>query len=320
MLWLLTRLFPSFGASLTRGFPPRPLALTHRLPDDRGNGQRQAQGSQCFAGHKLCRTAIACCAVVVGSAVVVTGTTGCAVIYPEFATPVRPAPPDAEMDPPPPPDLYYIAVVRAEVPPRTRDGRAWDDSGGGEPDPFAVVFINDTELFRTATERDSFQPTWPEAKRTNYRVPKDATLKVEVWNDNPLHAQPICVQTVRNVRREAADTGELDLYCDGGARIVVQVEPAKARWGLGFHYELDGGGATVTRVVRHSPASRGGLRGGEEMLIINGRKVARMDEKGIRSTINANIRTGLELTVRTNGEVREIKLQEGPIYTLEDEK
>ncbi len=298
MLWPLSSLSQSPAVASPEGnLEATPRSVTRRL-------QKWPLGGGVAALFGLCFSLFA--------------SSGCAVIYPEFATPVRPAPPAAEMDPPPPPDLFYVAVKRAEVPPRTRDGRDWDDSGNGKPDPFAIVFINGTELFRTPTERDTFEPTWDNAKRTNHRIPKDADMKVEVWNDNPLHAQPICVQSVRNVRREAADMGELDLYCDGGARILLEFVPAKARWGLGFSYELGGGGAAITRVLRHSPAARAGLRGGEKILVINGRKVARMDEKAIRSTINANIRNGLELTISEGGETRQVKVEEGPIYTLED--
>src|SRR5690606_12047613 len=80
-----------------------------------------------------------------------------------------------------------------------------------------------------------------------------------------------------------------------------------------------GEGPRVTRVVRHSPASRAGLRGGEQILAINGRKVGGMGEREVRSAINANIRTGLDLHVRSSGELKRIKVEEGPIYTLEDQ-
>lgn len=244
---------------------------------------------------------------------------GCAVIYPEIETPIRKPPETAEMQPAPPPDLFYVRITEVEVPPRTRDGRAWDRSGEGKADPFAVVYIDGKELFKTATARDSHNPTWPEQKQRNYTIPKGATLKVEVWNDNAIRAQPICIQTVKNVRARAAEMGGLDLYCDGGGRIVIEFVPAKARWGLGMYYELRGEGPRVTRVVRHSPASRAGLRGGEQILAINGRKVGGMGEREVRSAINANIRTGLDLHVRSSGELKRIKVEEGPIYTLEDQ-
>jgi hypothetical protein len=248
--------------------------------------------------------------------VLIAATTGCAVFYPEVETPIRPASASAKLEPPPPPDLFYVAVTRAEVPPRTRGGQPWDEIGGA-PDPYAIVFINGEELLRTTTQSDSYEPTWPESPKKNYTIPKDATLKVELWNDNPINAQPICVQSVRRVRREAAETGEIDLYCDGGARVTVEFRPAKARWGLGFFYELRGDGAAVTRVFKHSPASRAGLRPGDQFVSINGRKVSRMDEKRVRSAINANVKSGLKLEVRSGGETRLVNLEEGPIYALE---
>jgi len=237
------------------------------------------------------------------------------VIYPELETPVSAPPPGAEFDPPPPPDLFYVSVARAEIPPRTRDGRPWDDTGPGAPDPFAIVFINGEELFKTPTESDSFEPTWKNATRKNYTIPKGADLKVELWNDNPINPQPICIQTVRKVRREAEETGELDLYCDGGGRIFIEFRPADARWGMGFFYELRAEGPAITRVMQHSPASRAGLRSGDQILSINGRTMTGADEKVVRSAINSNIKGGLKFEVRSSSGIKTVEVNEGPIYT-----
>lgn len=236
--------------------------------------------------------------------------------YPEIQTPIQAKPPTEDYEPPPPPDLFYVAVQGAYVPQKTRDGRPWDQAGNGAPDPYVVVIIDGKELFRTGTQRDSYEPTWPEAPKRNYTIPKDATLKIELWNDNPIYAQPICHKTLKRVREEARGVGEIRVTCDGGASVSLDFEPARARWGLGFFYELRGSGAAVTRVLRHSPATRAGLRGGEQLVTINGRSVSGMDEKQIRSAINANIKTGLKLEVRSGGANRNIEVQEGPIYSL----
>jgi hypothetical protein len=238
------------------------------------------------------------------------------VIYPELQTPVSAPPPGVDFNPPPPPDLYFVSVAAAEVPPRTRSGRPWDDSGAGAPDPFAIVYINGEELFKTPTEGDSFNPTWKNAQRKNYTIPKQANFKVELWNDNPLHAQPICIQSVKNVRREAAETGDLDLYCDGGGRIFIEFRPADARWGVGFYYELRSEGPAVTRVLQYSPASRAGLRNGDQILSINGLRVAGLDEKRVRSAVNSNLKGGLKLEVRTQAGIKSVTVNEGPIYSF----
>lgn len=242
-------------------------------------------------------------------------SSGCAVIYPELETPISAPASDAEFDPPPPPNLYYIAFAEVEIPPKTRDGRSWDDDGGA-PDPYGVVLVGDEELFRTAVARDSFQPTWPETPKRNYMVPRDAIIKVEVWDENPMHSRPVCVKKIKKPAEEARGTGQIDIRCDTGATITLDFAPAKARWGIGMFYELRADGPAVTRVLLHSPATRAGLKGGEEIVSINGKKTAGLDEKKVRSLINSSIKSGLDLEIRTGGSTKKVRLEEGPIYSL----
>jgi hypothetical protein len=239
----------------------------------------------------------------------------CAVIYPELRTPVAAAPSDAKLKPPPPPNLYYVKFSSVEIPPRTRDGQSWDEDGGA-PDPYGVVFVDDTELFRTSVARDSFEPTWPDAPERNYMVPPEAILRIEVWDENPMNPRPVCVRKVKHPAREAEATGQIDIRCDTGASVTLDFTPAKARWGLGMFYELRGDGPAVTRVLLHSPATRAGLKGGERILSINGKKTEGMDDKAVRSVINANIKSGLDLEIESGDATKKIRLEEGPIYSL----
>src|SRR5690606_10595179 len=62
--------------------------------------------------------------------------TGCAAVYPVIDTPVRPAPPDATLEPPPPESFLFLALKSGLVPERTRGGKAWDALGSGAPDPY----------------------------------------------------------------------------------------------------------------------------------------------------------------------------------------
>jgi C2 domain len=246
-----------------------------------------------------------------------TAVSGCAVLYPEVAAPIKEPPPAQPLVPPPPVDLYYVAVRKADIPRHTLDGRRWDELGTGAPDPYAVVYINGEELFRTTVQSDSFEPTWPDGPKLNYTVAKGAKLKVEVWDDNAVSPEPICVRELKNVRAEAEESSEVELYCPGGTRVSLDFAPAKARWGSGLYYELRGDGVGITRVLRYSPGSRAGLVGGEDVLSIAGKSVKGMSENEIKSAINGGLASGLKLSVSAHGATRTVDVKDGPVYWLD---
>jgi PDZ domain len=241
-------------------------------------------------------------------------------LYPQVQTPLRPAPEGKELNPPPPAELLFIGVRGAEIPRRTRDGRDWDELGSHKPDPFAKVFFGERELFRTETQTDTFAPTWPLTPTRNFRVPPGEVMRVELWNDNPINNQPICVRIVDDVREAAGETGEFSLDCEGGGRIQIEARPGRPKFGLGFTYQLREGGASITGILEQSPAERAGLRAGDELVEVAGKPVSGLSPEALRSAINANARQGLELKVRAPGKgspSRAVRLEEGPIYSLE---
>jgi membrane-associated protease RseP (regulator of RpoE activity) len=245
---------------------------------------------------------------------------GCSAVYPEVATPVKPVAAGQTLSPPPPEDLFYIRLERATIPARTRDGRSWDSVGGSAPDPFVKVMLDDRELFRTPTESDTLTPTWPDAVKANYRVPKGATLRFELWDANPINNHPICVRDVRSLT-DHVRAGFLEIDCDSGAKIRVTTEPAHARFGLGMRYEFRTQAIYVTRVALESPAARAGLRAGDRIMRILGKEVASIDQETARSLINANAPTGVSLTIKKpDGVVVDVTVKDGPIYpVLEDD-
>jgi Ca2+-dependent lipid-binding protein len=236
----------------------------------------------------------------------------CATLYPEVATPVKAVPPGRDLDPPPPPNVLYIAMAKVHIPNRTRDGRSWDASGG-LPDPFAIVFINDKELFRTAVERDSLNPTWPNGPKTSYELPKGAKLRVEIWDDNAIHKKPICGKDVKELEDHAL-TGSVNLNCEGGTEIEVVIKAAEAKFGLGFSYEFRSGGVFISKVLPLSPASRAGMRAGSQVLTLMGKAVGAKSEGEVKSIVNSNAATGLDMTLSEPSAQKSLKLKEGPIY------
>ncbi len=207
-----------------------------------------------------------------------------------------------------------MAFAGATIPTTTRDGRKWDSVGGEAPDPFAKVFLNDRELFRTPIQSNTLTPTWPDGPRDNYRIPKGASLRVELWDSNPINNHPICVRNVKNPHAEAR-IGELDIACDSGAKLRLTLTPGRAKIGLGFAYELRTESVFISRVVAASPAGRAGIVVGDQLVRIQGKTVKGLDEGEIRSLINANAPNSLALSVRhADGAEVEVVLKEGAMY------
>jgi hypothetical protein len=244
----------------------------------------------------------------------------CGAVYPEVATPLNTPPPGVNLDPPPPQDVLYMQFASAEIPPKTRDGRKWDAVGGEAPDVFAKLIVDKREIIVTPVESNTLRPTWPDQTRANYRIRTGAQIKVELWDSNAMINHPICSETVVNLHDGAGEGRPLQIDCDSGARILLQVEPARAKLGIGMWYELRSGAVSVTRVLAESPAARAGLQRGDEIVKIQGVEVKKMDDDRAQSLINANASVGVDIEVKRGpGQTQLIKLKNGPIYPLKEE-
>jgi len=243
----------------------------------------------------------------------------CAVLYPELATPLRRMPPGVAPLPPPPDDLVYLTIKGATIPKLTRDGRKWDSNGNGAPDPYAVVYVDDKELFRTSVQPDTFEPTWPEQQRMNYRIPHSAAVRIELWDDNAIVAHPICVQKVRELYDSMA-YGEEVVDCSGGATVTLEVKPPRPRLGLGFFYEVRSAEVVVTRVIAASAAGRARMEPGDRLLSIQGRPAAAMSSAEVQSTINSNADLGVQLELRRgDGRTDHVTLRDEALYPVAGE-
>ncbi len=248
-----------------------------------------------------------------------TVVAGCGAVYPEVATPVRSIPTGREVSPEPPPNLLYIVFDKAIIPKQTRDGRKWDAVGGDAPDPFATLLVDGKELIKTPIESNTLHPTWPNQVKANYRLERGAKVTVELWDSNPIHNQPICRTSVEFIHDKAGE-GDTELLCNSGARILLRVEKARPKLGLGMYYELRSQKVMVTRVIGQSPAARAGLIPGTEILSIQERPVRQLDADEVRSMINANAPTGVKLRVKLpDGTDQQLEIKEAAMYPTVDE-
>ncbi|MGE3670826.1 MAG: PDZ domain-containing protein [Polyangiaceae bacterium] len=251
-----------------------------------------------------------------GLLVIAWSVAGCGAVYPELSSPLRPPPAGRELTPPPPDDLLFVGFKQARIPTTTRDGRKWDKLGGAAPDPYAILFLNDKELFRTPVQSNTVSPTWPNQKKANYRIPNGARLRVEVWDSNPVNNHPICVKKLMSLKEDAYQ-GEVSFDCDSGAQVTLRVEPAHAKIGLGFYYELRTEDIFISRVIPESPAGRAGIAKGDQVLEIQDKPVANFDDGDAQSLVNANASTGVKLKLRKpTGDLKTVTLKNGPIYPV----
>jgi hypothetical protein len=245
---------------------------------------------------------------------------GCSAIYPEVSTPIG-APPHADSVKPEPPDDYaYLYFKSARMPAHTRDGRPWGKDKDSLPSPYAILFIDGTEISRTEVEPNTLEPTWPNQKKENYRVSGKTKVKVEIWDDHGLFPHPICQKELKKITNYT-DVGEVDVDCSGGASFLLAVEPAHPLWGLGFYFELRTTSVVISRVIAASPAGWAGLKPGDRILEIMGKQVSQLDSGQVQSAIRVNASSGLTMKVRTGDEApRKVDIKEAAVYPLADEK
>lgn len=250
-----------------------------------------------------------------------TLSVACGAVFPEVSTPLRAAPPDFRFEPPPPDDVYFVRFKQAVIPKKTRDGRRWDSVGGEAPDPYAKVLVNGKELVVTPLQSDTLTPTWPDQELANYRIRRGDKVVVELWDSNPLNNLPICSEAITDLGAAAtSDEPFLEINCDNGGRIELVVEPAHGKLGLGIAYELRTEQAFLTRVLKESPGGRAKLRPGDEILSVQGTRVATMEDGKLQSLINANAALGVKLSVRSGDEApREVTIKNGSVFPLHDE-
>lgn len=242
-----------------------------------------------------------------------TALAGCPALYPELSTRTRPVVSGQVLDPGPPAELRWMRFLSARVPERTRDGRPWGPSG--KPSPYAKLLRNGKEVFRTQTESNTFEPTWPQGPRGNFPVMGADRLRVELWSSAALNDKPIAGRDIGSPGDQEALDKEIRVVFDDGAEVVLAFEPAHAVVGLGLWYELRTAGCAVTRLLQGSPAERAELKPGDEVLKIGGHDVKVMRPEEIKSAFNAVPLEGLLLSIKhANGVVADVTLKEGPIY------
>jgi hypothetical protein len=247
-------------------------------------------------------------------ALLATTLLGCAAVYPELGTSIRPMQGQLALDPPPPEDLRWIRFTGATIPTQMRDGRTWQQSLGRLPNPYAKLIINEVEVMRTKPDKETLTPTWPDAVRGNYKISPSDKFRIELWDGDLIGDKPIGIKDFRPTG-DAVIGDQIRVEVGGGAEVTLAFQPAHAMYGVGLWYELRSDSCYITRLLSGSPADRAGLLPGDEVVSIGGKQVATMTPNQIRSAFNSIPKDGLPVVVR-HEDNRSVSatLKEGPIY------
>jgi hypothetical protein len=252
-------------------------------------------------------------------ALLVTTVVGCAAVYPELGTSIRPMKAQMELDPPPPEELRWLRFTSATIPPQMRDGRTWQQSLGRLPNPYAKLIINDVEIIRTKPQKETLTPTWPDSVRGNFRVSPADKFRVEMWDGDLIGDKPIGVKDFRPTS-DFVIGDQVRIEVGGGAEVTLAFEPAHAMFGVGMWYELRSDTCFVTRLLKGSPAERAGMQPGDEVMSIGGKQMNTMSTNAIRGAMNAIPKDGVPMVIRhEDGRTSSIILKEGPIYPSFDQ-
>jgi hypothetical protein len=245
---------------------------------------------------------------------------GCAAVYPELQTPLRPAAAGVTLTPPPPENLKFVAFKSGDAPEKTVDGRPWHELGNKLPNPFAMLFVNGVAVIKTDPQSGTLTPTWPKSPRGNFRIGRSDRVRVEMWEAS-LTQRPICVKDLGSIDGEdfAVDK-EIVVKCDNDARVVLAFEPAHAEVGYGFFFEFRTYDVFVSRLYQEGPAARAGLKAGDKIVAIGGQITKGMDQKVVQSYLNAPKMEGIVIdVVHADGKQETLTIKEGPVYPLYQE-
>ncbi len=247
------------------------------------------------------------------------GVSSCGAIFPEVRTPIRALPSEVDVsDVNVPENLFIINFERAAIPKKDRAGNQWDGSG---PATFARFLVDEKVRYETSVQVNSRTPTGPKQKTKTMVIEPGRKLMIELWVKQAVRNVPLC--HVRVPSLESIRAGGRNVFqCDSGARIWFNASTPMPAFGLGFYYELRGhDGVKVTRVFSHSPAGRAGIRKGDRVLSLMGTPVGTLDSLEVKSLVNKNARSGLDITVISdNGAPRKLHLDEGPIYAMPNDE
>jgi hypothetical protein len=204
-------------------------------------------------------------------------------------------------------------LVRANIPPTQRSGLAWDDDGS-PPDAYLKLLVEGRQLWESPRVDDQLHPAFDASPESNLAVPRNAVIRLELWDKDAASSQPIGIYEGR-AAGDAIVGANTTIKLEGGATLTVRVDKPLPLVGTGIaQYELRKHAVLVLKVVPHSPAARAGVSAGDRITAINGKLIDELGEGGATSALALAGQNGSELTLENDGQYRQVKLDEGYVW------
>ncbi len=243
---------------------------------------------------------------------------GCGAVFPRYTTATRRVPAgmlEERSVRPPPEDVHEIVVVSAELPPSREDGQPWDSDGG--PDLYAIIRRNGTEVYRSPVVADSTRPEWHGASVT-LRVRPTDVLRFELWDDDGLVDQPVGAEQVTGIPSSALDGGNWVVRFQRNALLYLAARSPEPRYGLGATFESHEDFLRIVELEEGSPGRIAGLREGDQVVSIDGRRVVDLGELGARQAMDRAAIRAVVLTVERDGSPRTtVTVEPGAVYVAQ---
>ncbi len=251
-----------------------------------------------------------------GLALVVLSLAASGCVYPRRGTsltPVRSESGSGSLSAPS--DIWQLTIVEAQITPRKRGDLPWDE-GGGEPDAFVRVYRGDELVFETPTLDDSRTPQWNATLPRNVHLPRDRSLRFEVWDRDTVGSDPVGQIRTNGLPVNAVPGADARLLLEGGSYLTIRVAPPRPHRGAGIaEYEVRPDALVVLRVIPHSPAQRAGLEPGQAIVAIGDQRVSAMSSAQAASALSMASHRQTPLTVRgADGQEREVELDRNFVW------
>jgi len=108
---------------------------------------------------------------------------------------------------------WRLSVVSAQLSAHDPTGDTWD-SGGGDPDPFVVIKVDDAVVLTTQVKTDTRMATFEES--TSFVLEKRTTFQATVYDDDILFDSAVVTTGAQDVEEEELRAGQLSYAASTG--------------------------------------------------------------------------------------------------------
>ena len=235
---------------------------------------------------------------------------GCA--FPVRATSLSPAPRANVMQAPA--NVVKFTLLSADIPDRANIGDPWDDDGT-PPDPYVRVLRNGQLVYESEPVRDTLRPVFNRTLRKNLRAGPRDTLRIELWDDDGGGDDSLGFWQGTGLPSTALIGARSQVLLSSRATIEVQADAPMGHRGLGIEeYELRGSRLVVVRVAEQSPAGRAGIRAGDSIVAIGGRRVDDMTDGEAASELSLAAERRSVIEVRRGERTMEIEVDQREVW------